>query len=86
MERPGWPEWWHWKLHLSSHAALRTRTRDFTETDLRAMLEDASELTPDIEPGRWVVRTKLHGSAWEVIVEPDFATRQLVIVTGFAIQ
>ena len=45
--------------------------RRFTEVELRAMLEDASGLGPDVVPGRWVISTRHDDREWEVIVEPD---------------
>jgi hypothetical protein len=56
--------------------------RDFTEVDLRAMLSDAMNLRPDIEPGRWIVDTSHQRIPWQVIVEPDTALQLLVIVTA----
>jgi hypothetical protein len=57
--------------------------REFTELDLRQMLEDASGLRPDVEGGRWVVTARLRRRAWEVIVEPDEAERVLVVITAY---
>ena len=36
-----WPDWWEWELELSPHLEKRMVDRDFTELDLRTMLENA---------------------------------------------
>ena len=36
-----WPDWWEWELEFTSHLEKRMEDRDFTELDLRAMLERA---------------------------------------------
>jgi hypothetical protein len=59
--------------------------RRFTETELRGMLESASQVHRDVEPGRWIVETRLHGRPWQIIVEPDRALRLLVVVTAFRV-
>ncbi len=59
--------------------------REFTELDLRQMLEDASSLRPDVEDGRWVVRARHRRRAWEIVVEPDEAERVLVVVTAYPV-
>ena len=51
------PAWWSWEIELSDHLLLRMAQRDFNETDLRAMLQDATGVIPDAEPGRWFVTT-----------------------------
>lgn len=40
---PSWPAWWEFPLVLSVHVQKRMQERRFSETDLRAMLSDASE-------------------------------------------
>jgi len=82
-EKRGWPEWWQWEIEISGHLLRRMLDRRITETDVRAMLEDASGFRKDIEPGRWVIETKREGQPWEVIVEPDRGIRQLVVVTAY---
>jgi hypothetical protein len=59
--------------------------REFTEVDLRQMLEDASGLRPDVEPGRWVVTARRDRRPWEIIVEPDEAERVLVVITAYPV-
>jgi len=84
-DQPIWPKWWAWELELSAHLVKRMVDRDFSEVDLRRMLEEASGLRPDVEPGRWAVSTVLAGKAWEVIVEPDESDELLVVVTAYPI-
>ena len=37
-----WPDWWAWELELSSHVEKRMGDRDFSEVELRDMLERAT--------------------------------------------
>ena len=78
-----WPAWWDWELELSPHLLKRMVDRQFSEVDLRCMLEYAVGLREDVVEDRWVVETRHHGRAWEVIVEPDLGTRKLVVVTAY---
>jgi hypothetical protein len=57
--------------------------RDFTEIDLRRMMEHATGYHPDIEEGRWVIETRFQRQAWEVIVEPNAERERLVVVTAY---
>jgi hypothetical protein len=82
-----WPEWWEWELDVSNpHLAKRMIDRSFNETDLRDMLENAKSLRPDLQAGRWVVETSHLGHSWEVIVEPQYAERLLLVVTAYVIE
>jgi hypothetical protein len=80
-----WPEWWRWDLELTPHLEKRMEDRQFTEVDLRNMLQMAAGYRPDVVEGRFVVDTK-HGSRrWEVIVEPDREESLLVVVTAYPV-
>jgi len=57
--------------------------RDFTETDLRQMLENAIGLSGAAWSGRWLVHTRHAGRPWTVIVEPDDVARLLVVITAY---
>ena len=59
--------------------------RRFTEVDLRRMLERASRYRADVVEDRWVIEVKHRRKTWEVIVEPDFERRLLVVVTAYAV-
>jgi hypothetical protein len=61
----------------------RMQDRGFNELDLRLMLQEARSFHGDIEPGRWVIETRLDRRRWEVIVEPDSAENTLVVVTAY---
>lgn len=76
--------WWDWDLELSPHLLKRMIDRRFTEVDLRRMLEHASQHSPDIVEGRWVIKVRRQGRNWDVIVEPDFDQKVLVVVTAYA--
>ena len=60
--------------------------REFTEVDLRQMLEHASGYRRDIVEGRWVIDTQQGRRQWEVIVEPDGAAHLLVVVTAYPVE
>ncbi len=83
MRQEGWPEWWSWDLELTSHLYKRMEDRGFTEVDLRAMLAEAMSYHEDVVEGRWVITARLRGSDWEVIVEPDAITMQVVVITAY---
>ncbi len=78
-----WPDWWSWELELTPHVQKRMEDRDFTEVDLRQMLESANGYRPDVLEDRFVVESGLHGRRWEVIVEPDISARRLVVITAY---
>ncbi len=79
-----WPTWWEWELELTSHVQRRMVDREFTEVELRRMLEVATAYRDDpLVEGRFVVETRHRGVDWEVIVEPDEADHWLVVVTAY---
>jgi hypothetical protein len=77
------PEWWTWELELTPHVERRMEDRDFTEVELRAMLEHASSHHPNHVEGRHVIEAVHRGRPWDVIVEPDYDDRLLVVVTCY---
>ena len=81
-----WPEWWQWELELTPHLERRMEDRDFTEIDLRTMLEQAHSYRPDVLEGRWVIVTRPRREPWEVIVEPDHKAEFLVVVTAYSVE
>ena len=70
-------------MEFSPHLFKRMLDRDFTELDLRTMLERARGYRPDIVEGRWVVVTSHRRQTWEIIVEPDFNSKRLLIITAY---
>ena len=80
-----YPEWWNWELEFTPHLEKRMSDREFSEIDLRIMLENASDYTRDIVEERWIIRTKHQGRKWEIIVEPDFEEKLLVVVTAYPV-
>lgn len=82
----GWPEWWLWELELSPHLFKRMTDRQFNESDLRLMLEDAHDYHTNDEPGRWTIKTRHNQRAWEVIVEPIPEEAVLVVVTAYPVE
>jgi len=59
--------------------------RDFTEVDMRRMLEDAGGYRQDVVEGRWVIETLHDLRPWEVIVEPDSLDQIVVVITAYAV-
>jgi hypothetical protein len=59
--------------------------RQFTEVDLRRMLQHASALSPDAVEGRWAVGARHSGQVWEIVVEPDSEMRLLVVITAYQV-
>lgn len=81
-----WPVWWGWELEFTPHLEKRMEDRNFTEIDLRRMLEHAQGCRPDVVADRWVIETRYGGKAWEVIVEPYPAVEKLAVVTAYAVE
>jgi hypothetical protein len=77
------PQWWNWELEITSHILKRMEDRNLTEIDLRGMLETASDYWNDIEEGRFVIVSKLKNKDWEIIVEPDYFEKILVVITAY---
>jgi hypothetical protein len=80
-----WHDWWECEIELTPHLEKRMEDRDFSEIDLRAMLEHARTCRPDAVEGRFVVETEHKRSPWEVIVEPDEMDHLLVVVTAYPV-
>ncbi len=74
-----------WELELTPHVERRMDDRDFTEIDLRSMLDVASAYRSDILTGRFVIVTRHNGRPWDVVVEPDRTDRLLVVVTAYPV-
>jgi hypothetical protein len=80
-----WPDWWDWELEMTPHLEQRMEERDFTEVDVREMLEVATGFAPDVVEGRFVIESPLQGRRWHVIVEPDPDDSLLVVVTAYPV-
>jgi hypothetical protein len=77
------PAWWAWDLELSPHVLKRMADRDFTELDLRTMLQSVTRVRRGLEPGRWIASTRLRRHRWDVILEPDPDLQRLVVITAY---
>lgn len=82
------PEWWSWPIELTTHAIKRMNQRHVCEVDLRTMFHDADSPlhTSTHDPGRYNIRSRLHGKTWDIIVEPDRKVRVLVIITMYPVE
>lgn len=78
------PDWWDWELDLTPHLEKRMEDRDFTEVDLRQMLQDARSYQEDAVEGRFIVVCPFRRNRWHVIVEPDRQEQLLVVITAYA--
>ena len=79
-----WPEWWNWELEFTPHVEKRMLQRDFSEIDLRTMLDTAKSYMPDIIEGRWIIDTNHRNRNWQVIVEPDPIESLLVVIAAYS--
>ena len=59
--------------------------RGVTEVEVRAMLEKATGIEPNVVEGRFMIHVRHLQSAWIVIVEPDTEARLLVVVTVYGV-
>lgn len=59
--------------------------REFSEIDLRRMLEKALNYVPDEIEGRWKIQSHDDRSDWEIIVEPDDEEELLVVITAYRV-
>jgi hypothetical protein len=78
------PDWWDWDLAFTSHVEVRMEERGVSEVELRAMLENATEIRPASRPGRWLVHASHGGRSWVVVLEPDETDQLLFVVTVYA--
>jgi len=78
------PEWYSWPFEVSPHAARRMPMRGFNETDLRGMLVTPLAIQSDTCPGRFIVHCRWFDRRWDVIVEPDAASRVVIVVTAYS--
>jgi hypothetical protein len=81
-----WPEWWKWEIEITPHIEKRMVQRGFNEIDLRTMLHNCSEFIKDREPGRYIILSKMGIMKWEIIVEPDYDQKLLVVVTAYPLE
>lgn len=81
-----WPEWWDWELELTPHLERRMEDRQFSEVELRDMLERASRLREDVVEGRYVASSRLQKRAREIILEPDSEAELIIVITAYALE
>ncbi len=59
--------------------------REFTEIELRRMMEYATGFDRDDKEGRWVIAVRLRRADWEIIVEPIPEEEVLEVVTAYEV-
>lgn len=72
------------ELELTPHLLKRMVDRGFNEVDLRQMLAQAFRCRPSAAEGRFVITARYDGKDWEIVVEPDELTQQLLVITAYA--
>lgn len=82
---PTFPDWWNWPLSFVGHAEERMEQRGVTEVELRAMLDRAKGVEPNVVEGRFMIHVRRRRGPWIVIVEPDADARMLVVVTAYEV-
>ncbi len=82
--RKQWPLWWKWELELVSHLHTRMEEREFTEIELRRMMEHATgyNLDPSYE-GRWLIPARHQRQRWVIVVEPLPERKRLAVITVY---
>lgn len=80
-----WPDWWEWELQISAHMQKRFLKRDFTEMDLRRMMEHTRNFREDRKDGRFIIDTRFRQKAWAVIVEPLHDEVKLEVITAYEV-
>jgi hypothetical protein len=60
--------------------------RDFTEVDLRRMLQHAERVRRDHVAGRFVVEAHHKRRPWAVIVEPDLERTCILVITAYPVK
>lgn len=78
------PRWLSWDLELSAHVERRMEDRRFSEVDLREMLGACRAVRTSPVEGRFMLTCRHGRGSWEVVVEPDYEARRLIIVTAWA--
>lgn len=81
--RKEWPPWWDWEVELVEHVYKRMSLREFTEIDLRRMMEHAVGYRSHPEPGRWIIETRFRRQRWEIIVEPIPEKQILAVISAY---
>ncbi len=83
LEVGSWRDWWEWEIVLSPHLLERMPRRGFSESDLRLMLEVATDLRRHRVPGRWILDTRHASRRWRIVLELDPALRSIIVVTAY---
>lgn len=79
-----WPDWWDWEIEISSHCGKRMQERLFNETDLRAILADATEIVEQTHE-TFLIMSSYENRIWEVIVIPDVEKKMIVVVSAYSV-
>lgn len=96
MRKPRAPAWSSWPVEIGRDFVRRLRDggllhrkmaeRGFCELNLERLVREMLDRARDFgnrETGRCVIRTRLLGAEWELVVRPDTERRVLVAVTAY---
>ena len=83
--------------HVANMVGMGTRAQlSSLQTNVRSRFQRAgpsanavsvaSDLRPDIAPGRWLIETRHRRKPWEVIVEPDADAQLLIVITAYPVE
>lgn len=61
-------------------------SRNFNEIDLRSMLSNPFGYERDSEEGRFLIKSVYKHKNWEIIIEPDFEEKVIVVITVFSLE
>ena len=62
------------------------KERNFNALDVRMMMHRPARISASPGTGRWVLDAKLRGRSWRVILDPDPAKREMVVVTAYPLR
>lgn len=77
------PEWWESELEITPHLLKRMADRSFNEVELRSMLATPTGWRASASENRFIISSQHHGRMWEIVVEPDRASRLLTVITAY---
>ena len=77
------PHWWDWELELSEHAEDCMEERGTDQLGLRWMLHHCSRWRRSRTAGRFIVEATYRGTAWEIVLDPDYDRQCIVVVTMY---
>jgi hypothetical protein len=72
--------------HAQKFVVGSTEITEFTEVDLRRMLEKATGHRRDTVARRWIIETRHSRREWEVVLEPLMTEQLVLVVTAYPVE